>query len=139
MYVLTTIPNDNLPKALTMFDLPIDEIDKCPTLKQKMEKARECKPASHMRTTVWLWKPVDIATEPHQQKINQHLAWKATGPASQHPVPEGGDNPHGAPAPTLHDDVPATPAPKEEKDKKKKSTQKPDVNAAPVSKGKGKG
>ena len=48
----------------------IDELDKCPTLKPKVEKARESKPGSHRCTTEWLWNRVDIALELHQQKIN---------------------------------------------------------------------
>ena len=50
LYVLTTI----LPKPSTMFNHLIDELDKCPSLKQKVKKARESRPGSHRRTTEWL-------------------------------------------------------------------------------------
>ena len=49
LYVLTTIP-----KPSTMFNHLIDELDKCPTLKQKVEQAKESRPGSHRRTTEWL-------------------------------------------------------------------------------------
>ena len=71
LYVLTTIPDADLPKPSTMFNHLIDELEKCPTLKQKVEKARESKPGSHRRTTERLWNRVDIALELHQQKINR--------------------------------------------------------------------
>ena len=71
LYVLTTIPDADLRKPSTMFNHLIDELDKCPTLKQKVEKARESRPGSHRRTAKWLWNHVDIALEPNQQKINR--------------------------------------------------------------------
>ena len=71
LYVLTTIPDVDLPKPSTLFNHLIDELDKCPTLKPKVEKARESKPGSHRCTTEWLWNRVDIALELHQQKINR--------------------------------------------------------------------
>ena len=70
-YVLTTIPDADLPKPSTMFNHLIDELDKCPALNQKVEKARESRPGSHRRTAEWLWNRVDIALELHQQKINR--------------------------------------------------------------------
>ena len=71
LYVMTTIPLDDKPRETTLFNHLIDELDKCPTLKAKVEKAREAGPSSHRRTTEWLWKRVDIAIELHQQKINR--------------------------------------------------------------------
>ena len=65
------VPDADLPKPSTMFNHLTDELDKCPALKQKVEKARESKPGSHRRTTEWLWNRVDIALELHQQKINR--------------------------------------------------------------------
>ena len=65
LYVLTSIPDADLPKPSTMFNHLIDELDKCPTLKPKVEKARESKPGSHRRTTEWLWNRVHIALELH--------------------------------------------------------------------------
>ena len=71
LYVMTTIPLDDQPRETTLFNHLIDELDKCPTLKAKVEKAREAGLSSHRRTTEWLWKRVDIAIELHQQKINR--------------------------------------------------------------------
>ena len=71
LYVLTTIPDADLAKPSTLFNHLIDELGKCPTLKPKVEKARESKPGSHRRSTGWLWNRVDIALELHQQKMNR--------------------------------------------------------------------
>ena len=71
LYVMTAIPLDDQPRETTLFNHLIDELDKCPTLKAKVEKAREAGLSSHRRTTEWLWKRVDIAIELHQQKINR--------------------------------------------------------------------
>ena len=71
LYVMTTIPLDDQPRETTLFNHLIDELDKCPTLKAKVEKAREAGLSSHRRTAEWLWKRVDIAIELHQQKINR--------------------------------------------------------------------
>ena len=141
LYVLTTIPDADLPKPSTMFNHLIDELDKCPTLKQKVEKARESKPGSHKRTTEWLWNRVDTALELHQQKINRQefdrtLKGKpqVLGPNTQ--LPKGADTSAAPTNPT----VAAAPATREKK-KKKKKTKKEDseVPATPAPKGKGKG
>ena len=71
LYVMTTIPLDDQPRETTLFNHLIDELDKCPALKAKVEKAREAGLSSHRRSTEWLWKRVDIVIELHQQKINR--------------------------------------------------------------------
>ena len=71
LYELTTIPDADLPKPFTLFNHLIDELDNFPTLKSKVEKARESKPGSHRRTIEWLWNRIEIALELHQQKINR--------------------------------------------------------------------
>ena len=143
LYVLTTIPDADLPKPSTMFNHLIDELDKCPALKQKVEKARESRPGSHRRTTEWLWNRVDIALELHQQKINRQefdrtLRGKpqVLGPNTQ--LPKGADT-SAAPAPT-NPNVAAAPATREKKKKKKTKKEDSEVPATPApNKGKGKG
>ena len=71
LYVMTTIPLDDQPRETTLFNHLFDGLDKCQTLKSKVEKAREAGLTSHRRTTEWLWKRVDIAIELRQQKINR--------------------------------------------------------------------
>ena len=143
LYVLTTIPDADLPKPSTLFNHLIDELDKCPTLKPKVEKARESKPGSHRRTTEWLWNRIDIALELHQQKINRQefdrtLKGKPQVLSSNTQLPKGNDS-NAAPAPLHPPTIPAAPAPKEKKKKKKKKEKDdPEVPAAPA-KGKGKG
>ena len=112
LYVLTTIPDADLPKPSAMFNHLIDELDGCPSLKQKVEKARESKPGSHRRTTEWLWNRVDIAVELHQQKINRQEFDRNTQ------LPKGADT-SAAPAPT-DPTVAAAPATREKTKKKKK-------------------
>ena len=127
---------------LPWFNHLIDELGKCPSLKQKVEKARESRPGSHRRTTEWLWNRVDIALELHQQKINRQefdrtLKGKpqVLGPSTQ--LPKGADT-SAAPAPT-DPTVAAAPATREKKKKKKKNKEDSEVPATPAPKGKGKG
>ena len=89
LYVLTTIPDAHLPKPSTLFNHLIDELDKCPALKRKVEKARESKPGSHRRTTEWLWNRVEIALELHQQKINRQEFDRTPGSELQHAEAKG--------------------------------------------------
>ena len=145
LYVLTTIPDADLPEPSTLFNHLIDELDKCPTLKPKVEKARESKPGSHRRTTEWLWNCVDIALELHQQKINRQefdrtLKGKPQVLSSNTKLPKGNES-NASPAPLHPPTISAAPAPKEKKKKKKKKEKDdPEVPAAPAQgKGKGKG
>ena len=146
LYVLTTTTDADLRKPSTMFNHLTDELDKCPTLRQKVEKARESRPGSHKRTTKWLWNRVDIALELHQQKINcqefdRTLKRKpqVLGPNTQ--LPKGAD-PNAAPALT-DPNIPAAPATREQKQKKKRKKKKkkevPEAPATPAAKGRGKG
>ena len=126
-----------------MFNHLIDELDKCPTLKPKVEKAWDSKPGSHRRTTEWFWNRVDIALELHQQKINRQefdrtLKGKPQVLSSNTQLPKGNAS-NATPAPLHPPTKPAAPAPKEKKKKKKKKERDdPEVPAAPA-KGKGKG
>ena len=127
LYVMTTIPLDDQPRETTLFNHLIDELDKCPTLKAKVEKAREAGLSSHRRTTEWLWKRVDIAIELHQQKINRQEFDKTlqakpevlTSTATQKPnVPANPAKPDAPPK----GEKPA----KEKKEKKRKKKKKKD-------------
>ena len=143
LYVLTTIPDADLKKPSIFFNHLIDELDKCPTLKPKVENARESKPGSHRRTTKWFWNRVDIALELHQQKINRQefdrtLKGKPQVLSSNTQLPKGNES-NATPAPLHPPTLLAAPAPKEKKKKKKKKERDdPEVPAAPA-KGKGKG
>ena len=142
MYVLTTIPDVDLPKPSTMFNHVIDELDKCPTLKQKVEKARESRPGSHMRITEWLWNHVDIVLECHQQKINRQgidRTLKKGKPQVLRPntqLPKDAD-PHAtisyASGSSDHERE------EEAEEEKIKKKEDPEVLATPAAKGKGKG
>ena len=126
LYVLTTIPDADFPKPSTLFNHLIDELDKCPTLKQKVEKARESKPGSHRRTTEWLWNGVDIALELHQQKINRQefdrtLKGKPQVLSSNTQLPKGGDS-NAAPAPSNNHCSSSSEREEEEKIKRKRRT-----------------
>ena len=124
LYVLTTIPDADLPKPSTLFSHLIDELDKCPTLKPKVEKARESKPGSHRRTTEWLWNRVDIALELQQQKIirqefDRTLKGRPQVLTSNTQLAKGSD-PNAAPAALTPSPVPAAPAAKERRRKRKR-------------------
>ena len=141
LYVLTTIPEADLPKPFTIFNHVLYELDKCPAHKQKLEKTRESRPGSRRHTTEWLWNRGDITLELHQQKINRQefdrtLKGKTQvlGPNMQ--LRKGADA-SAAPAPA-DPTVAATPATREKK-KKKKKKEVSDVPATPAPKGKGKG
>ena len=113
-----------------MFNHLINELDKCPALKQKVEKARESKFGSYRRTTEWLWNRVDIALELHQQKINRQeldrtLRGKpqVLGPKTR--LPKGADT-AAAPAPT-NPTVAAAPATREKKKKRSPRKRTPKI------------
>ena len=122
-----------------MFNHLIDKLDKCPALKQKVEKARESRPGSYRRSTECLWNRVDIVLELRQPKINPQefdrtLKGKPQVLNFNTQLSKGGD-PNATPSPVTPPTVPAAPAAKEKKKKKKKKDELP---AAPA-KGKGKG
>ena len=150
LYVITTIPVEDLPKESTLFNHLIDELEKVSVLKPKVEKAREAKQGSHRRTTEWLWSRVDVAIDLHQQRVNRQEFDK-----SLQAKPEALTSTSQPSKPN----VPATPAPgaaagapkggnpdkpRKEKKKKKKKGEAGDeaeaeVPGAPAPKGKGKG
>ena len=63
-YILRAIPLDELPKERTLCNHLIDEFDKCPIMKHRVEKARESAHDSHPRTCAWLWAKADLAILP---------------------------------------------------------------------------
>ena len=71
LYVITTIPVEDLPKESTLFNHLIDELEKVSVLKPKVEKAREARQGFHRRTTEWLLSRVDVAIDLHQQRVNR--------------------------------------------------------------------
>ena len=145
LYVLTTIPIDELPRPQTMFNHLLDELEKNSIMKARCEKAREATGGSHRRTTEWLWSKVEIALQLHQQKVNREEFDKNLRAKPQVLT---------STATTGKDQVPATPAPKaapkgaadkpprkEKKNKKNKKDKDKDeeVPAAPAPKGAPKG
>ena len=66
-YILRAIPLDELPKERTLFNHLMDEFEKCPIMKHRVEKARESAHDSHRRTCAWLWAKADLAIELAQQ------------------------------------------------------------------------
>ena len=58
-YILRAIPLDELPKERTLFNHLIDEFEKCPIMKHRVEKARESAHDSRRRTCAWLWAKAD--------------------------------------------------------------------------------
>ena len=147
LYVLTTIPIDELPRPQTMFNHLLDELEKNGIMRPRCEKAREAASGSHRRTTEWLWSKVELALQLHQQKVNreefdknlrakpQVLTSTATSSKDQPSVPA-------TPAPNAAPKGAADKPQKEKKNKKNKKEKKEkdeDVPAAPAPKGKGKG
>ena len=55
MYVMSTIPVEDLPREQTLFNHLIDELERCSIMASKVQKAREAPLNSHRRTTTWLW------------------------------------------------------------------------------------
>ena len=147
LYVLTTIPIDELPRPQTMFNHLLDELEKNGIMRPRCEKAREAASGSHRRMTEWLWSKVELALQLHQQKVNreefdknlrakpQVLTSTATSSKDQPSVPA-------TPAPNAAPKGAADKPQREKKNKKNKKEKKEkdeDVPAAPAPKGKGKG
>ena len=108
LYVLTTIPDADLPKPSTMFNHLIDELDTCPTLKQKVEKARESRPGSQYHVVV-----VESCGHCALNFTNRKALIHLLLPALTDP------------------NVPAAPATREKKKKKKKKKKKEDPEVLP--------
>ena len=104
IYVMSTIPVEDLPRPQMLFNHLIDELEHHDVMAPKVVKAREARLDSHRRTTEWLWSKVEIAIKLEQQKRNRRdfdrqLGLKpAAGYFGTNPPPDG--NIAGAPAPT---------------------------------------
>eukprot|EP00435_Cladocopium_sp_Y103_P064106 s119_g25.t1 len=71
IYVMSTIPLDELPREHTLFNHLVDELEHNSTIAPKVMKAREASHGSHRRTTKWLWEKVELAIQLDQQKRNR--------------------------------------------------------------------
>ena len=103
IYVMSTIPLEDMPRQQTLFNHLIDELERNAVIAPKVVKAREARLDSHRRTTDWLWSKVDLAIQLDQQKRNRaefdkQLKLKpAAGYAGTQHTPD--DKIAGAPAP----------------------------------------
>ena len=113
IYVMSTIPLEDMPRQQTLFNHLIDELERNTVIAPKVVKAREARLDSHRRTTDWLWSKVDLAVQLDQQKRNRaefdkQLKLKpAAGYAGTQHTPD--DKIAGAPAPTPNPKAKATP------------------------------
>ena len=113
IYVMSTIPLEDMPRQQTLFNHLIDELERNAVIAPKVVKAREARLDSHRRTTDWLWSKVDLAIQLDQQKRNRaefdkQLKLKpAAGYAGTQHTPD--DKIAGAPAPTPNPKAKATP------------------------------
>ena len=113
IYVMSTIPLEDMPRQQTLFNHLIDELERNAVIAPKVVKAREARLDSHRRTTDWLWSKVDLAIQLDQQKRNhaefdKQLKLKpAAGYAGTQHTPD--DKIAGAPAPTPNPKAKATP------------------------------
>ena len=127
----------------------MDELEKCTSLKPKVEKAREAPIGSHRRKPEWLWPKVDLALELHQDKRNRDefdnslqikpAAASQENNANAMPAASSEDKPKkntkSKKDKSADQQTPAAPAPKAKAPK----PPPPKANAAPAPKGKGKG
>ena len=143
IYVMSTIPLEDMPRQQTLFNHLIDELERNAVIAPKVVKAREARLDSHRRTTDWLWSKVDLAIQLDQQKRNRaefdkQLKLKpAAGYAGTQHTPD--DKIAGAPAPTPNPKAKATPksqGPGGGNPQPKKTPKKEDVKAAPAPKAK---
>ena len=113
IYVMSTIPLEDMPRQQTLFNHLIDELERNAVIAPKVVKAREARLDSHRRTTDWLWSKVELAIQLDQQKRNRaefdkQLKLKpAAGYAGTQHTPD--DKIAGAPAPTPNPKAKATP------------------------------
>ena len=104
IYVMSTIPTEDLPRPQTLFNHLIDELEHHDVMASKVIKAREARLDSHRRTTEWLWSKVELAIQLEQQERNrrdfdeQLGLTPAAGYFGTNPPPD--DDIAGAPAPT---------------------------------------
>ena len=138
IYVMSTIPIQDLPREQTLFNHLIDELERTPIMAAKVLKAREAPLTSHRRTTNWLWEKVELVLQLDQQRKNR-IATKAAGaPATSDPKAAPKGNPKagvpGAPAPKN-----ANPKSKADKGKKVEAAPAPHAKAKAKPKAKAKG
>lgn len=144
IYVMSTIPIEDLPRQQTLFNHLIDELERNAVIAPKVVKAREARLDSHRRTTDWLWSKVELAIQLDQQKRNRaefdkQLKLKpADGYAGTKQTQD--DRIAGAPAPTPNPKAKATPKGSGGggNPQPKKTSKKEDVTAAPAPKAKAK-
>ena len=70
LYVMSTIPVQDLPREQTLFNHLIDELERTPIMAHKVLKAREAPLHSHRRTTNWLWEKGELVLQLDQQRKN---------------------------------------------------------------------
>ena len=156
IYVMSTIPIQDLPREQTLFNHLIDELERTPIMAAKVLKAREAPLTSHRRTTNWLWEKVELVLQLDQQRKNRiefdkQLKLKpaegylgtynpkvAGAPATSDPKAAPKGNPKagvpGAPAPKN-----ANPKSKADKGKKVEAAPAPHAKAKAKPKAKAKG
>ena len=156
IYVMSTIPIQDLPREQTLFNHLIDELERTPIMAHKVLKAREAPLHSHRRTTNWLWEKVELVLQLDQQRKNRiefdkQLKLKpaegylgtynpkvAGAPATSDPKAAPKGNPKagvpGAPAPKN-----ANPKSKADKGKKVEAAPAPHAKAKAKPKAKAKG
>ena len=71
IFVMSTIPIQDLPREQTLFNHLIDELERTPIMAAKVLKAREAPLTSHRRTTNWLWEKVELVLQLDQQRKNR--------------------------------------------------------------------
>ena len=71
IYVMSTIPIQDLPREQILFNHLIDELERIPIMAAKVLKAREAPLTSHRRTTNWLWEKVELVLQLDQQRKNR--------------------------------------------------------------------
>ena len=145
IYVMSTIPIEDLPRQQTLLNHLIDELERNAVIAPKVVKAREARLDSHRRTTDWLWSKVELAIQLDQQKRNRaefdkQLKLKpAEGYLGTRGTPAD-DKIAGAPAPTPNPKSRATPKSQGSggggNPQPKKTTKKEDLKAAPAPKAK---
>ena len=156
IYVMSTIPIQDLPREQTLFNHLIDELERTPIMAAKVLKAREAPLTSHRRSTNWLWEKVELVLQLDQQRKNRiefdkQLKLKpaegylgtynpkvAGAPATSDPKAAPKGNPKagvpGAPAPKN-----ANPKSKADKGKKVEAAPAPHAKAKAKPKAKAKG
>ena len=71
IYVMSTIPIEDLPREQTLFNHLIDEPERNSLIAPKVQKSREAALSSHRRTTRWLWEKLELIVQLDQQKKNR--------------------------------------------------------------------